>query len=680
MAKPFIPSQHPVHRLPTAAEAVAMGDQAYAEFILKRERRIAMEKADPLRHFWEPPVWWLTDCLLGMPWVDKAEAEKVRRKLGFNNVVKILTMLGGNRAGKTEYCVSRTLRLSLLKGGFATWFWHESFTMSIDTHQVVFYRYLPPELKQKSTKTEQEYIAYKRKTGFSEQAFILPAHKDNGELSWVRFKSYGESTIEGIALDLVVLDELTGREANHADIAETIPLRTADRNGILLKPFTPVGGYSETVRQDLDGAETVLESVAYLSPKDGGDPLLHTALGLSLAELEELREAQKVGRSAHCQECRPEDFRARLLGDSPLTPALSPEGARELKGREFELVPRVMRCIKDENQNVDGDKAVIFYHSADNPFGRPRHVYARTVATKNNPHFIKERLYGVAHKLVQARFKFDRKVHVVAANEIPPPRQCTNYNLGDPHSRRNMFLMWFSVTPEHVYVYREWPGDYYIPGVGHPGRWALPGKKPDGQPGPAQRPFGWGLRDYKRELARLEGWKDYKAERPADMSEEDWKHAVDSWDEAHGTREPIEDRELDARFASTPRMEKDRPVTLLTEFDDIGMTFNCMPGDDIDTGLVTIDDALQFDDSKPVDFWNQPRLLISSECVNTIYALETWTGVTKEGKTDRDGATKEPIDLLKGFFLRDRPYLGGSTTEDTETQSEFQPTTERSYY
>jgi hypothetical protein len=215
-----------------------------------------------------------------MPWVDATEATLVRGKLGFSKVVKILTMLGGNRASKTEYCVSRAMRLSLLKGGCATWFWHESFTMSIDTHQVSFYRYLPPELKAaKDNKSEGAYISYKRKTGFSDNSFILPAHTDNNELSWVRFKSYGESTIEGIALDLVVLDELTGREANHADIAETIPLRTADRDGMLLKPFTPVNGYSETVRQDLDGAETVLESTAFLCPRDGGKPLLHLALG-----------------------------------------------------------------------------------------------------------------------------------------------------------------------------------------------------------------------------------------------------------------------------------------------------------------------------------------------------------------------------------------------------------------
>lgn len=641
-----------------------MGDLAYKEFLLKRERIIAAEKADPLRNYWEPPIWWLCDCLLGLPWVDATEAATVRRKLGFAKVVRILTMLGGNRASKTEYCVSRALRLSFLKGGCATWFWHESFTMSIDMHQVSFYRYLPPELKASSAKTEGSYIAYKRKTGFSDNSFILPPHKDNNELSWVRFKSYGESTIEGIALDLVVLDELTGREANHADIADTIPLRTADRDGILLKPFTPVNGYSETVRQDLDGAETVLDSVAFLCPRDGGAPLLHLALGLTPAELDELNRAAEEKRAAHCPESRPEDLKARLLRDEPGQPDVP-------AGREFERVPRVMKCLKTENEQVAGDKAVVFFHSMDNPHGRPRTVYSRTISTKNNPDFIKERLYGVATKLIQARFKFDRKVHVIPAKDIPAASACTNYHLGDPHSKRNMAMGWFSVTPEHVYLRREWPGDYYIPGVGHPGRWALPGRKPDGIAGPAQRPFGWGLRDYKREIARLEGWKDYKAEKPPGMSAEDWEKNVDAWDEKNGTREPIEERELDARFASTPRMEKDRPVTLLTQFDEIGLTFNGMPGDDIDTGLTAIDDALAYDTQRPVDYWNKPTLLISDECVNTIYALETWTGLTKEGKTDRDGATKEWVDLLKGFFLRDRPYLGGSsTTESTEDAEE----------
>jgi len=140
MAKPFIPSLHPVHRLPTATEAVAMGDKAYAEFILKRERVIALEKADPLKNFWEPPIWFICDCLLGLPWVDAAVAARVRQALGFPRPIKFLTILGGNRAGKTQYCVTRALRLMFTNPGFSAWFWHESVKMSVDLHQKEIYR------------------------------------------------------------------------------------------------------------------------------------------------------------------------------------------------------------------------------------------------------------------------------------------------------------------------------------------------------------------------------------------------------------------------------------------------------------------------------------------------------------------------------------------------------------
>ena len=84
--------------------------------------------------------------------------------------------------------------------------------------------------------------------------------------------------------------------------------------------------------------------------------------------------------------------------------------------------------------------------------------------------------------------------------------------------------------------------------------------------------------------------------------------------------------------------------------------------------------ALDYDDKRPVDYFNCPTLLISAACVNTIYALQTWTGYSLQGKRSLEGATKDPIDLLRYFFLAECPYLGGSTeTEDEEEQSEFAP-------
>jgi hypothetical protein len=206
------------------------------------------------------------------------------------------------------------------------------------------------------------------------------------------------------------------------------------------------------------------------------------------------------------------------------------------------------------------------------------------------------------------------------------------------------------------------------------------GRHPDGRRGPAQKPWGWGLRQYKRELARLEAWKCLEKTKPEAMSEDEW---VESWsDKDDGAKEAIHERFLDSRFASTPMITKegrpstqpDRPVTLITEFEDVGLYFSPTPGNDIEEGVELIIDALDYDTEKEVGYFNQPKLLISSECVNTIYSLATWTGMTREGRRCLDGATKDPIDNLRYFFLSDCGYLGGKV-EDDEKEEEV-----RRYY
>jgi hypothetical protein len=163
----------------------------------------------------------------------------------------------------------------------------------------------------------------------------------------------------------------------------------------------------------------------------------------------------------------------------------------------------------------------------------------------------------------------------------------------------------------------------------------------------------------------LEGWKAPEKPKPEEMTEEEW---VDSWSEHDGARETIAERYLDSRFASTPRPEKDRPVTLLTQFEEIGLYFTPTPGNDIEEGVELIIDALDYDARRDLDYFNQPRLLISSECVNTIYSLATWTGMTREGRRCLDGATKDPVDNLRYFFLSDCGYTGGKVEEDKDPE------------
>lgn len=313
-----------------------------------------------------------------------------------------------------------------------------------------------------------------------------------------------------------------------------------------------------------------------------------------------------------------------------------------------------MKCVDPEEK-----RAIVFFHSRDNPYGNPKNIWSVLAAKPMD--FIRERWFGMASKMQAMRFpKFNTKIHVVRPDQIPAAG--TNYHFVDPTGGRNFFMSWFRVTPEAAYLVREWPGPYYIEGIGVPGPWALPdGKRADGRAGPAQTTFGWGLRDYKRQIAALEGWKD------AETSEREGRkptgEEIDQWDPNSGAKERVQERFMDSRFASEPKMEKDRPVTLLTDFEDLLLYFTPTPGDDISEGVQQINDALNYDTDRPVDFFNKPKLLISSECPNTIFALQTWTG-----KDGNKGACKDPIDLLRYFLLSECDYLGDQSGEPEDDE------------
>jgi len=322
-------------------------------------------------------------------------------------------------------------------------------------------------------------------------------------------------------------------------------------------------------------------------------------------------------------------------------------------GREFERVPRVLESACEAN-----NRAVVFFHSSDNPYGNPKGVAQKVLNRSIEGR--RERFYGIANKLHSARFpKFSDKVHVIRPELIPGPKDGTDRLIVDP-AGRNFFMAWFRATAEAVYIYREWPGNYYIEGIGVPGPWALPdGKKPDGRMGPAQKSFGWGYLRYKEEIARLEGWTEYKKGCPDGMSHSDWLKSLDA---LNGSEEPMHERYIDSRFASEAKMENDRPTTLLTDFEEIGLFFQPTVGGDaresINEGVQKINDALDYDEEKPVDYFNRPKLYISSECVNLIFAFSTWTGMTEEGKTNMTGATKDPIDVVRYYFLAGCDYVG----------------------
>lgn len=652
MTPPFTPTPfHPVLPLPTAEQAQEWGSEKWREAIALREQAIRRETADPLRHGWEPPIWRICDALIGFPrpepdWA--TTAEKIRRSLKFKRLVKILLILGGNRSSKSEYVSKRTVQLVSWNKKKRVWMFHSTAQMSIEYQQPLIWKYFPPELR-RVIRTAVAYVSYSQKNGFSDGRVVLPTESD------ISFRNYEQDrlTIEGGEIDLAAPDELVP-----PDWLETMEIRIATRGGSIVVTFTPVEGYTETVAMMCDGAEVVRESIGFLLPKDGGEPDLARALGLTEEELAhvdtEMEAAKRERRPAklHAPMCRPEDCLAWLNEDAGAEIGIGQPAAPA--GRKFETVPRVLKCADPEES-----RAVVHFHTSDNPYGNPLEVWK--LIRGRSTAYQKERFYGIANKTISGKFPtFSEKIHVVPDNAVPSLR--TNRHLLDPAGGRKFFMLWIAATPAGHFVYREWPGSYEIPGIGVPGPWALPGggilngrRRHDGKPGPGTQDPGWGFLKYKMEIARLEGWKELTAKRPDGVNERDWQMGLRA---DSGANEIILERFMDSRPASAPKLENDRPTTALTQFENLGLIFNPAPGDDIDEGVIDINNALYWDEAlKPSDI-NRPNLFICKSCVNLIFALRKYTGADGQ-----KGAVKDPIDLLRYYFRAGCEYISPEMLE-----------------
>lgn len=605
----------------------------FKHLVERRELKIESARKNPLVCGWEPPIWRICDALLGLDWLIPESpygadyGERVRAKYGFKHPVTMLLINGGNRAGKSEYMAKRAMQNLLKWNECQLWAFHTDTDMSRQYQQPLFWKYMPAVWKtSKPIMTQVAYIAYKQKVGFSEGSFILP----NKSLCDFRNYAQDKQKIEGGELGSM---EGSGRclgyiadELIPEDWVETLALRLATRNASGIIGFTPVNGFTGTVKAFLDGARVVKDRVAHLIPKDGGEP---------------------------DQRCLVvEDCDGWIRGEEEI-----PEQ------RPFERTPRIMHC-------ADRRRSVVFFHSSDNPFGNPREVMNTLMS--RDAKFKRERFYGVADRMVAGKFPlFNPDVHVVSESRIPTGG--TDYMLVDPCDGRNFFMIWVRCfSGGRKYVIREWPSQFDpVPDHGVLGEWALPTgdtKCLDGRRGQAQSSLGWGLLAYKREIARLENWEQYD---PAASLEEVRSWAQYPQDVPHGTthdgrRQKIADRFLDARFGNSNSLEADGVRTLFEEFDDIGLTFRETGGDTRNTiyeGVQLINAALYYNTEQPVvTEINAPKLFISDRCANTIFALQTWTGLDG-GK----GATKDPIDCLRYVYLKDLDFV--EETKESFAQS-----------
>lgn len=553
---------HPVLPIlePEAEKILAEIDRKQVEeyYAIRREAMI-LESMDPYRNGYEPEIWKVAD-----------EALKKKREQFPVGVIEELD-LGGNRASKTERIAKRLVKLMVEKPGAKVWFLQSTQTISRQSQQPIVWKYIPREWKPISGRSKREIttkINYTQAGGFTEDTFVLP----NGSQGWFKFYSVSVTDVEGPELDAAWPDELVTPEW-----LEFLRYRLVTRNGVLTTTFTPVEGYSPTVKEYLDNAKTLKETDAELLPirNEAGEITSH------------------------------------------------------------EKVPRI--------QQPQNERAVIVYfHTSDNPYGN--YPSMKETLRGKPRETILMRAYGVPSKTFGAALPmFRRNVHVITTEQwmgcVKKYPNASRYHLVDPCSGRNWFMIWtYCLSDGKIIVYREWPSHghlkAYIPGIGDPGPWTISGKADDGERGPAQTSFGFGLERYKQEILRLE----------------------DS--------EEISDRFMDARTANSPTATRDGSTTLIEQMSELDMEFRGAAAEKSIFGaengsIDMLNSKLYFDLETPIGTFspqlgrlNGPELLVTENCPNLIYSLENWTG-----KDGQHGACKDPIDVARMIVLNELEYV-----------------------
>lgn len=612
--------EHPVWRKPSLEMALAYAErrglsqkEAWLELEEARLERIRKAETNPLMYGYEPSIWRVCDALLGFDFILEAKGfhnygPRMRALLGFEKPVKVLLINGGQRGGKTTYA-ARTAMICLLKyTNVHMWCFSENMNMSVENQQACIHDFMPAELRDKDVITRETYISWTDKNGFTKESFIMPGKNR------CSFKTY-TMQIEGGNLGSPTKEPCLGcwcDERVTAEMASTLEYRISERDARMIHSFTPVDGYTSMVQLFRHGAVSVRESPAYLCPKNKSQQRRDLAL------MQENCDAWLDGETGH-----------------PPVP----------DGCSYEMIPRVMKCAEPY-------KAIVHFYSPDNPWSNAAEL-AEKCRNKSVEH-IKERFYGFTERMQSVGFpRFNENAHVLKKAELPDPATLTIYQVVDPCGGRNFFGLWIGVGENNkAYVLKEWPNQVdWVPGVGVMEPWALSSgdnKTVDGRKGGGQKDLGWGLAQYKKEFARIEGWKCYD-----EAADDD---AVAAWPENGEAEMVVYERYLDARFANALKdYNSGDKVTLFDKFDELNLTFyESVSGgkESIDAGVRMINDALYYNEGAKVDINNQPSLFISEECMNLIFAMHVWTG-----QDGQKGATKDPVDCLRMFYLRKCEYM-----------------------
>ncbi len=579
-----------------AEKGLVKGVDDWNELASKRNSILVKEETDPLNHGYEPPSWKLADYLWG--WISAEEClDTMKSVRGFPGEARVEQWREFVRAGTGAQACKDFLLLGGNRSTKTTYMCKRVVNCALKrpgAHIWVFHESLPMSIA-----THQELI----------YNFLPPEWQTCGQgavnyVSYTRKNGFtGESFIvNGSRVEFKTYGaKITTFEGPSLGDPNRRPCLGYMGDELITRPIVETLAYRLVTRR--------ATAIRGFTPIQGYSPPVSMVVKNSQTLM---------------------DMESRVAVDG--VPKRVPTVAeKRVKWGEVESLSRAM-----------------WFASEWNPFSDFQELMRTAARESTDTQLI--RLYGYCEREETTLFpKWSRAAHVVPA-AVAQAVEGTNYMVLDPAGHRQWSMIWARVDRyDRIWIWREWPCQKHaIPGHGFPGPWAEEGEDTErgttlgGKAGRGQTPgLGLSLWDYKAEIARIEGWTDLDKD----------ELTLEEMDAGNGAKIPVETRLLDSRAAATPGYARMEHANLLEVLADAHLL--CEPtevvGRDQTQGWQLINDHLAHTPnwSNPAE---GPKLFVSDDCENVIFAMENFTG--QGGPKE---ASKDFIDLLR-YLLHSQPY------------------------
>lgn len=304
---------------------------------------------------------------------------------------------------------------------------------------------------------------------------------------------------------------------------------------------------------------------------------------------------------------------------------------RTLRKRAAPLLGNREIPVAQESVNRPGTR-IYYLWTDDNPF-IPHETTKRMMGRPEAE--ILAVAYGIPTRSATTKFpQFNKQVHVLKDEKLPwnlpqddpgfaRKESFTLYQSIDPAGSKPWYIIWAAVARDGtIIVYRDWPDIAY-------GNWGEPSSDQEGTKGEAMKPNGYGIFDYVETMQQLEDG------------------------------EEIFERIIDPRMGVARTPGKDGATSIQSELEQQGITVFPAPALDIEHGIQLINDRLAYNEEKPVDSVNHPRMYFSASCEQTIQCLENYTGCS------RTEVWKEAPDVLRYLLETGAYYVEKRAMQDS---------------